>query len=107
MTHSKPNIGIAPPDGEIVFPAGILQVPMYSPSWPAHLKYGAFGSIAAHELTHAFDNSGSQYDEKGQWFLLILPFNLTQARYRSTKGLVDKFHGQGIRRTRSMHRQAV
>ena len=56
----------APPDGEIVFPAGILQPPWYSQSWPSHLKYGAFGSIAAHELTHAFDNSGSQYDEKGK-----------------------------------------
>jgi len=57
---------IAPPDGEIVFPAGILQPPFYSHAWPAHMKYGAFGAVAAHELTHAFDNSGSQYDEKGR-----------------------------------------
>ena len=56
----------APPDGEIVFPAGILQPPFFSHEWPAHLKYGAFGAVAAHELTHAFDNSGSQYDEHGR-----------------------------------------
>ncbi len=60
------NAYYSPPDGEIVFPAGILQPPFYSLSWPSHLKYGAFGAVAAHELTHAFDNSGSQYDEKGR-----------------------------------------
>ncbi|WVQ78577.1 hypothetical protein IAT38_000663 [Cryptococcus sp. DSM 104549] len=60
------NAYYSPPDGEIVFPAGILQPPFYSLAWPAHLRYGAFGAVAAHELTHAFDNSGSQYDEKGR-----------------------------------------
>ncbi|ODN83287.1 hypothetical protein L202_01458 [Cryptococcus amylolentus CBS 6039] len=60
------NAYYSPPDGEIVFPAGILQPPFYSHAWPAHLKYGAFGAVAAHELTHAFDNSGSQYDEQGR-----------------------------------------
>lgn len=60
------NAYYSPPDGEIVFPAGILQPPFYSHDWPAHLRYGAFGAVAAHELTHAFDNSGSQYDEKGR-----------------------------------------
>jgi len=56
----------APPDGEIVFPAGILQPPFYSLEWPAHMKYGAFGAVAAHEITHAFDDTGSQYDDKGE-----------------------------------------
>lgn len=60
------NAYYSPPDGEIVFPAGILQSPFYDYNWPEHLKYGAFGAVAAHELTHAFDNSGSQYDEHGQ-----------------------------------------
>lgn len=60
------NAYYSPPDGEIVFPAGILQPPFYSYDWPAHLKYGAFGAVAAHELTHAFDNSGAQYDEHGR-----------------------------------------
>jgi len=60
------NAYYSPPDGEIVFPAGILQPPFYSHAWPSHLKYGAFGAVAAHELTHAFDNSGSQYDDKGR-----------------------------------------
>jgi endothelin-converting enzyme len=60
------NAYYSPPDGEIVFPAGILQSPFYSYEWPDHLKYGAFGAVAAHELTHAFDNTGAQYDEHGK-----------------------------------------
>ncbi|WVR05380.1 hypothetical protein IAU60_002394 [Kwoniella sp. DSM 27419] len=60
------NAYYSPPDGEIVFPAGILQPPFYSLAWPAHLRYGAFGAVAAHELTHAFDNTGAQYDERGR-----------------------------------------
>lgn len=69
---ARPDVA-APPDGEIVFPAGILQPPFYDFSWPAHLKYGSFGAVAAHELTHAFDNSGSQYDEKGESDVFGLP----------------------------------
>ena len=55
-----------PPDGEITFPAGILQSPFYSHDRPSCMNYGAFGAVAAHELVHGFDNSGSQYDEKGE-----------------------------------------
>lgn len=61
-----PSLQPAPPDGEIVFPAGILQPPFYAQAWPSQLKYGAFGAVAAHELTHAFDNTGSQYDDQGR-----------------------------------------
>lgn len=60
------NAYYSPPDGEIVFPAGILQPPFYSYNWPKSLNYGSFGAVAAHELTHAFDNSGAQYDDKGR-----------------------------------------
>lgn len=60
------NAYYSPPDGEIVFPAGILQPPFFSADWPLAAQYGAFGSVAAHELSHAFDNSGSQYDERGR-----------------------------------------
>ena len=48
------NAYYSPPDGEIVFPAGILRSPFFSAKWPLELQYGAFGSVAAHELTHAF-----------------------------------------------------
>jgi len=54
-----------------VFPAGILRPPFFSSRWPAYLTYGAFGQVAAHELTHAFDSAGRLYDQEGklrQWW---------------------------------------
>ncbi|GHJ86140.1 hypothetical protein NliqN6_2542 [Naganishia liquefaciens] len=66
MVPQLVNAYYSPPDGEIVFPAGILQPPFFSASWPDYLNYGAFGSVAAHELSHAFDNTGAQYDERGR-----------------------------------------
>jgi endothelin-converting enzyme len=42
-----------------------LQLPCFSPALPEYVSYGAFGSVAGHELTHGFDNSGSKYDETG------------------------------------------
>ncbi|KAI0063460.1 zincin [Artomyces pyxidatus] len=41
---------------EVVFAAGILRPPVFSQEWPSYLQYGAFGQVAAHELTHAFDS---------------------------------------------------
>ncbi|KAJ9123310.1 hypothetical protein QFC22_001509 [Naganishia vaughanmartiniae] len=66
MVPQLVNAYYSPPDGEIVFPAGILQPPFFSAAWPDYLNYGAFGSVAAHELSHAFDNTGAQYDEHGR-----------------------------------------
>jgi putative endopeptidase len=50
---------------EIVFPAAILQPPLFDPKADAALNYGAIGSIIGHEMTHGFDDAGRQYDEKG------------------------------------------
>ena len=42
-----------PAGNEIVFPAGIMQSPVfYDPTIPQYLSYGAFGSVAGHELSH-------------------------------------------------------
>ena len=42
-----------PAGNEIVFPAGIMQAPVfYDPSVPQYLSYGAFGSVSGHELSH-------------------------------------------------------
>ncbi|KAJ3066269.1 hypothetical protein HDU98_010429, partial [Podochytrium sp. JEL0797] len=46
--------------------AGILQPPCFSHTQPSYLNYGACGSVMGHELTHAFDNSGRQYDAQGK-----------------------------------------
>ena len=49
----------------IVIPAGILQAPYYSPNSSFESNLGGIGSIIAHEITHAFDNVGSQFDKNG------------------------------------------
>jgi endothelin-converting enzyme len=55
---------------QIVFPAGILQLPTFFP-WgkdPDYLNFlnlGGFGSVAGHEISHGFDQNGRHYDENG------------------------------------------
>lgn len=49
----------------IVFPAAILQSPFYSYSQSASANYGGIGAVIAHEISHAFDNNGSSFDEYG------------------------------------------
>jgi len=51
---------------EIVFPAGILQTPFFNSKDPYYLNYGGIGAVVGHELTHAFDNNGRQYDSQGK-----------------------------------------
>lgn len=56
---------------EIVFPAGILQGVFYQPGLPRSINFGAVGFTAGHEVTHGFDDMGSQYDAEGrlrQWW---------------------------------------
>jgi putative endopeptidase len=49
----------------MVFPAGILQPPMYDVKFAVPVNLGAIGMVVGHELTHGFDDEGSQYDAKG------------------------------------------
>ncbi|ULU07223.1 hypothetical protein L3Y34_018763 [Caenorhabditis briggsae] len=50
---------------EIIFPAGILQFPMFVPDAPSFSNYGAIGMGIGHEITHGYDDLGAQYDDKG------------------------------------------
>lgn len=50
---------------EIVFPAGILQPPFYDPKADDAVNYGGMGAVIGHEITHGFDDSGSQFDAQG------------------------------------------
>lgn len=49
----------------MVFPAGILQPPFYSVKSSIPVNLGGMGMVVGHELTHGFDDEGSQFDEKG------------------------------------------
>ncbi|KAK4210502.1 putative metalloendopeptidase [Rhypophila decipiens] len=65
MSVPTVNAYYNPPGNEIVFPAGIMQFPVFDVDVPAYLSYGAFGSVAGHELSHAFDSTGRHYDQNG------------------------------------------
>ncbi|MCW5821750.1 MAG: M13 family metallopeptidase [Cyanobacteria bacterium TGS_CYA1] len=50
---------------EIVFPAGILQSPIFDPDADDATNLGAMGMVIGHEMTHGFDDQGSKFDGKG------------------------------------------
>ena len=54
-----------PPVNEIVFPAGILQYPYFDFEADDAINYGGIGMVIGHEMTHAFDDQGAQYDKDG------------------------------------------
>ncbi len=56
-----------PSMNEIIFPAAILQAPFYDYDASYETNLGGAGYVIAHEISHAFDNSGAKFDEKGNY----------------------------------------
>jgi len=54
-----------PSENSIQFPAGILGGVFFDPERPAYMNYGAIGFVVGHEITHGFDDQGSQKDADG------------------------------------------
>jgi len=54
-----------PTRNEIVFPAGILQPPMFDPAADDAVNFGGIGTVIAHEITHGFDDQGRRFDASG------------------------------------------
>ncbi|HEX5234287.1 MAG TPA: M13 family metallopeptidase [Silvibacterium sp.] len=65
MTPPTVNAYYEPSNNDINFPAGILQPPFYDYSKDPAVNYGAIGVVIGHEMTHGFDDQGSQYDAQG------------------------------------------
>jgi len=65
MTPSTVNAYYNPQENNINFPAGILQPPFYDPKVDNAVNFGAIGAVIGHELTHGFDDQGSQFDAEG------------------------------------------
>ena len=65
MTPPTVNAYYNPVLNEIVFPAGILQFPFFNPNADDAVNYGGIGAVIGHEISHGFDDSGSQYDKDG------------------------------------------
>ncbi|MBR5821428.1 MAG: M13 family metallopeptidase [Alistipes sp.] len=65
MPPQMVNAYYMPTTNEICFPAAILQPPFYNPNADDAVNYGAIGVVIAHEMTHGFDDQGSQFDKDG------------------------------------------
>jgi putative endopeptidase len=65
MTPPTVNAYYDPQMNDINFPAGVLQPPLYDPKLDAAPNYGDTGGTIGHELTHGFDDEGSQFDARG------------------------------------------
>jgi putative endopeptidase len=93
MTPQTVNAYYNPEMNEIVFPAAILQPPFFDPKADDAAIYGGIGSIIGHEISHGFDDQGSQYDGDGN--LLEPPGWFTQADLdkfkEKTKALVAQY----------------
>jgi len=73
---------------EIVFPAGILQPPIFDPKADDATNLGAMGMIIGHELTHGFDDQGSKFDGQGNlkdWWSAE-----DQKRFKERVALIEK-----------------
>jgi len=65
MSPPTVNAYYNPQMNDINFPAGVLQPPLYDPKLDAAPSYGDTGGTIGHELTHGFDDEGSQFDANG------------------------------------------
>ena len=66
MTPQTVNAYYEPTKNEIVFPAAILQPPYFDMRADDAFNYGATGATIGHEISHGFDDEGSQYDGDGR-----------------------------------------
>jgi len=67
MTSQTVNANNDLASNSIVIPAGILQVPYFHPDLPSYINFGGSGWTIGHEISHAFDNVGRQYDAEGRF----------------------------------------
>ena len=65
MSPQTVNAYFNPLNNEIVFPAAILQPPFYNYQADEAVNYGGIGAVIGHEISHAFDDSGSRFDADG------------------------------------------
>ena len=91
MPPQMVNAYYMPTTNEICFPAAILQPPFYNPNADDAVNYGAIGVVIAHEMTHGFDDQGSQFDKVGNmndWWTK----EDRAAFEKKTQVLVDQFN---------------
>jgi putative endopeptidase len=83
MTPPTVNAYYNPAMNDINFPAGILQPPFYDNKADAAVNFGAIGVVIGHEMTHGFDDEGSQYDLNGNVKVWWTPEDLAKFKERT------------------------
>src|SRR5581483_7228455 len=66
MTPQTVNAVNLPLQNALNFPAAIIQPPFFDPNADAAANYGSMGAIIGHEISHSFDDQGSQFDAQGR-----------------------------------------
>src|SRR5262249_42907141 len=74
-----------PVQNALNFPAAILEPPFFDPAASAAITYGAIGSIIGHEISHSFDDTGSQFDANGRFVNWWTPEDLAHFKGASAK----------------------
>ena len=84
-----------PESNSINFPAGILQAPFYDKNQSVEKNYGGIGVVIGHEITHAFDSNGADYDENGDMHNWWTKAD-TKAFDKRSKAFEDQWNGLEI-----------
>lgn len=84
-----------PESNSINFPAGILQAPFYDKNQSTEKNYGGIGVVIGHEITHAFDSNGADYDENGDMHNWWTKAD-SKAFYKRIKAFEDQWNGLEI-----------
>ncbi|HTL34148.1 MAG TPA: M13 family metallopeptidase [Kofleriaceae bacterium] len=92
---SMVNAFYNPTHNKMVFPAGILQPPFYSVNSAVQVNLGGMGMVVGHELTHGFDDQGSQFDSAGNMANWWQPETEKQFKQR-TQCVKDQYSGYSI-----------
>lgn len=92
MTPPTVNAYYNPSFNEIVFPAGILQFPFFDKNADDAVNYGAIGAVIGHEMTHGFDDQGSQYDKNGNLIVWWTPVDVT--KFKAKTAAIGKQYDQ-------------
>ena len=85
LTPQTVNALNLPAQNALNFPAAILEPPFYDQAASAAVRYGAIGAIIGHEISHSFDDQGSQFDADGRFANWWTPEDLAHFKDASAK----------------------
>ena len=91
MRPQTVNASYNPTSNEITFPAAILQTPFFDAAADDAVNYGGIGAVIGHEISHGFDDRGSQFDADGNlhdWFTKADHDKFTE----KTKALIAQYN---------------